>query len=724
MNFKSENFSGVSSIVPASLPIAEQKPAAILNSILEDFRSCIEIPPEKRPDFLFTCINGEFIVKIPVSKLLEIKLSDILDNYLSTIRNSPVIIAIDLVWDQPPSSEKIFNLLANFSNWRNYDIYGVVSGHGYLYSSFVKNFEQWKCFNDGKICSWINLIWSLVTSLSYPVMLVLNQVNIKQNTYFISKIDTESIMKFARLQDQRVKLTYIEEMPKELMPGRLSRNYFDTKVENKYQQESKDKAQQYIEENRYYIEDFGQKNRQDLRNTFTEIKAPLEEKRSMGELYQWDLRKEIKDFKEEKEIGRENLRETFEERRDGRGGLVEERRIRDELYKEENRPFTSEPKYRDKLYSEKNKDELYKEEKTINFRSTIQDFHDDRYYREGSRSQNDTLSNTRTRNYSTEPNASIRSAKPLGTSSREYQEDNIHSTRNHSMGPKENQARPGILKNSNENVKNTRFPSVQLNQTITPVLSPKDALSRTFRESAFADKYEEEVTEKPNSILKNSWASEKDYNPRSSRMDSMEKKVNFSDSVFRIEDSNKDQMPEIKIVNMKISDKKAMSPAEYRSENYKYPENQRSLIDYKVSEMKTSNYAFSDYRNTAKSDIKTIETSNSWPCPKCSAFISNTVYECNSCRFINWDKFYDLKSRSPKPRSESIPVKLHEREDLSRSYRPNPDSRHVSDKYETTISPGKEMWKTREYGKEIKIEDNYISDDYARRGNRDLLFNR
>ena len=116
MNFKSENFSGVSSIVPASLPIAEQKPAAILNSILEDFRSCIEIPPEKRPDFLFTCINGEFIVKIPVSKLLEIKLSDILDNYLSTIRNSPVIIAIDLVWDQPPSSEKIFNLLANFSN--------------------------------------------------------------------------------------------------------------------------------------------------------------------------------------------------------------------------------------------------------------------------------------------------------------------------------------------------------------------------------------------------------------------------------------------------------------------------------------------------------------------------------------------------------------------------------------------------------------------------------
>ena len=116
MNFKSENFNGISSIVPASLRLTDQRPATIINTILEDFRSCSEIPHEKRPDSLFTYINGEFIVKIPVSKLLETKLSDILDSSLSTVRNSSIMIVIDLIWDQPPSSEKIFNVLLNITN--------------------------------------------------------------------------------------------------------------------------------------------------------------------------------------------------------------------------------------------------------------------------------------------------------------------------------------------------------------------------------------------------------------------------------------------------------------------------------------------------------------------------------------------------------------------------------------------------------------------------------
>ena len=478
------------------------------------------------------------------------------------------------------------------------------------------------------------------------------------------------------MQDQRIKIAYKEDTPHEFIPERSSRNYLDAKSDLKYQQDSKDKMKQYIDENRYYKEDPNHRLRQEVRSNYSELSALQEERAAIkNELAQREIRKfkdDSKDIKIEKEIPRENHIDFFEEKRNGRGGLAstDEIRTREVPYIEENRAFNGETLYKDRIYSEKNRDELAKEEKTTNFRATTQEFNEDRFYRETSKPYVQSVSNARFRNYSTEPDASARPVKPLIASSRIYQEDNIYSSQNLSRGSKDNLARPGILKNSStDSARSTRFSSVQVNQSINSIISPKESASNTYRESTLPDKYEEEITEKPNSILKNSWISEKDYNPRSSRFESVEKKVNFSDSVFHIEDSNKDQMPEIKIVSMRIPEKKTGNSPEYRSKSYIENIDQKPLLEYKSSGLKTNNYLSADYRHSTSSDSKIIEKANAWPCPKCSSLIPSNSYECNSCRYINWDKFYVLKSKSPKPRSESIPVKLNERDDNTRSYK-------------------------------------------------------
>ena len=757
MNFKSDNFSGISTTIPPSLRIWEQKPCSLLNTLLEDFHSCTEIPPEKRPESLFLLGSGEYILRVSSSRLAESKLSEILDSCLSTTRNPPAIVAIDIVWDQSPTCEKMLSILMNITAWRNWEFFGLVAAHGYLYSAFAKHFEQWRGFGDGKISSWVNLVWSLVTGVSYPVMVVLVQGPTKPVSQVFSKIDYECILKFSKLQDQRVKIIYKEEALREVSREIPRENPKDSR--SAYAPDPREKIKQYLEENRYNKEEFKTSARPDYKEEFRTSTRPeykeeirtstraeykeenrpsskpdfrssnLETKLSQEdkptyyqeEFSQRELRKSMEEVKLMKEQ-KSSARDYYEEKRSGKPDAIyaDDGKRRNDLSKEENRPYAGERSYRDKIYSEKSKDELLKEDPT-DFRSSVHDFHSSRGFRDSSRAQNEEPAlNVRTRNYSTDPSLH---AKP---SVRSYQEDNIYSApRNMSMGPKEAVQRPGILKNASvESSRSSRYSSVQVNQSITPILSPREAsgaLSRTFRENAYSEKYEEEPTEKP-SILKNSWTGEKDYNPRQSRFET-EKKVNFSDSVFRIDDSNKDQMPEIKLTSVKIPEKKAPISREYRAEGIKHEAvTDHRPYDYKSSDMKTTNYLAPDYRYSAKVESKSIDTSGSWSCPKCSVSIANTLYECNSCRFINWDKFYALKSKSPKTRSESIPVKSSEREDPGRAYRPLVDSRPPA--FESRPSPTKEAWKPRDQGKEIKVQETYISDDYGRRTNRDFLFNR
>ncbi len=82
LNFKSDNFTGISTIIPQSFKVQNEKPSGVLNRILADYQSCAEIPSDKRPDSLFSTFSGDssdFTLKIPFSKLISSHFSEILD---------------------------------------------------------------------------------------------------------------------------------------------------------------------------------------------------------------------------------------------------------------------------------------------------------------------------------------------------------------------------------------------------------------------------------------------------------------------------------------------------------------------------------------------------------------------------------------------------------------------------------------------------------------------
>jgi hypothetical protein len=217
MNFKSDNYTGISTIAPSNLRLTEQKPSYILNKILEDFKSCTEISLDKRPDSLFMCTNGDFTIKLAFSKLCEMKLSDILESYSLSVRSLPVFLAIDIIYDIQPTCEKILQAFCNISTWRSYDLHGFITGHGFYYSAHTRIQDQWRSLNDGKMNSWVNSVWNFLVSMAYPSLIVLSNTGLRSPQCFISKIDLESMQKLAKLQDLRLKIVLHEEMPREIL---------------------------------------------------------------------------------------------------------------------------------------------------------------------------------------------------------------------------------------------------------------------------------------------------------------------------------------------------------------------------------------------------------------------------------------------------------------------------------------------------------------------------
>lgn len=577
MNFKSENYTGISSILPQNPKLQDQKPGYILNKILDDFKSCTEIPAEKRPDTLFPYQNSQFTIKIPISRLLTSPLSEILNSMLPKLPLA--LIAIDIVYDKNPTCETVLNLIGNLTSYKNFEVAGLITARGFHYIAYAKTIEQWKNFNGGKIYSWTNLVWNICTDASYPVLLVLSNSILKNSPCFLSKSEMDSMQRFCKLQDSRIKTVYVEDVQ-------------DSDLENTVRVVSEKKTEDYLRRSQEFLK-------------FIENKE------------------ETKNFSREKFLKEQafNPSKALEPKKD----VFEYKRTVQEL----------------------KKTELKTHENLVG----------------------------RGRNFSTQP---VTASIPL---SRSYKEDLLYKpTRNTSTGLKENSPRPGILKNSGNE---SRF-SKGSNSSISPLISPRENnLSRTLRESN-SEKFYDEVTEKPSSILKYSWLADK-------KPETVEKKVNFSDNLFKIENSVKGQMPEIKISATKKFEKPPPRTPEYSSQGVE----PRLLIPYKSSEYIVKN-----------------ELKDCWNCPKCSTSVGSCFYECGNCKFINWDKFYLLKSKNAKVRSESIPVKNSEKEEVGKGYRPS--------YFESRTGAG--TW--RSSGNEIKVQENYITDEYRKRTVRDYQYNR
>jgi hypothetical protein len=588
MNFKSDNYTGVSTIIPTTLKLQEQKPGFILNKILEDFKSCIEIPSEKRPDSLFPQSGNEFTIKLPFSKMVTTHLSELLEKTIP--RPSSGLLAIDIIYDQPATCEKILSLLGNLTSFKTFEIAGIISAHGFNHTSYLKSMEQWRCFSDGKLYPWVNIVWQICSSSSSPVLIVLSSSLLKNSPCFMSKVDMDSIEKFCKLQDSRVKLTFKEEFVE--YPGETT-----TRVITERRLESQDET---LKE---YSLDY-------IRKT------------------QEILKKDLSNFQT----------------------------------KQEQKPYRLEKGYR--VFTPNMVREPDVKEEVFQYKRVVQD------YRPSSSSAVNIQS--RGRNYSTDP------AQSKLSSSRSQKDDLLYKpVRTSSIDPKDSGSRPGILKNSTGD---SRF-SKGIKPS-SPVFSPREPNSSRALKESYSDRFDEEITEKPSSILRNGWMSDR-------KLENIEKKVNFSEDVFRVDNSIKGQMPEIKLSSVKFSEKPSSKTPDFKLQSSE----PRLLIPYKPSDLSQS--------------LQKIESLDNWTCPKCSKIISGGTFECVNCRFINWDKFYSLKSKGNKTRAESIPIKTTAREEVSKSRFFELRSKDLRGK-----------------GEEIKVQDTYVTDLLNRKSARDYQFNR
>lgn len=597
----------------------DEKPAYILNQILEDYKSCVEIPAEKRPDSLFSAFKGDFTVKIPFSKLISCHFSELLENYLNNKYQS--LIAIDIVYDVPPTCEKVLSLLGNLTQFKNFEVTGLIAAHGWFYTAYLKTLEQWKSFNDSKVYSWVNLVWNFCTSSSYPVMIVLANGTAKGSPGFLSKIDLDAMQKFSKLQDSRIKLTFTEEKVSEA-PRRELKN------EDIYKE---------------YSSEYARRTQESLK------KASFEEK--------------VNFYNE----------------------------------KEEKKPYKLEKSMKEKASSSK-KLESEKKVNTREYIRTIQDY----------TVSDKPAATSRNRNFSSEPVINQSAHSKSYKDYLNYKASKIDAKETAEKNPK-----PGILKTSSIDATDLKLPY----SSFSSLTSPKDFnLTRTFREST--EKFDEERTEKPNSILRNTWMHEK--------KESVDKKVNFSDCVFEIDDSIKGQMPEIKFSSGRSG--KSPSKSSYDLEKgVKKALNSYRPTDYKselaTSRVKNEVNSYSSLEITSPSRtfrptevssdyLSGAEVKNSWFCPKCSKSISNATYECASCRYINWDRFYALKSKEPKVRSESHPARAVENGTFSKTL--------GSVYFENRA--GKETW--RPGGDELKIPEKYVPGSFGRMTSREFRYDR
>lgn len=623
LNFKSENYSGVSSVFTQNRRLQDQKPAVILNQILEDYRSCVEIPADKRPDSLFSAFKGDFTVKIPFSKLVSCHFSELLESYLSNKHSS--LIAIDVFYDIPPTCEKVLNLLGNLTSFKNFDVAGIISAHGCFYSAFLKSLEQWKSFNDSKLYSWTNLVWNFCASASYPVMIVLANGTTKGSPGFLSKIDLDSMQKFCKTQDSLIKLAYTEDTQYDLPHKEpLSGSHI-----KEYTSDYSNRAKEYLKKGEF-----------DNRHSYTAEKA-------------------------------------------------------------EKKPYKLERSLKEKSSTPSKKLNLDNKDKAQEYIKTVQDY-----------SVTDKPAATsRSRNFSSEPGNNL-------THSKSYKDYLAYNSSNSQLKESiEKRQKPGILKTSSIDANDFK-PSFSSYSSMT---SPKDVnFARTFREST--EKFDEERTEKPSSILRNNWTHEK--------KESLDKKVNFSDSVFEVDDSIKGQMPEIKFssgrsgkaskssYDLDIGVKKALSsyrPSEYKSETLRNKSERSFYSSHELSSQPRSLRINETSPDTQYKD----EGKNSWFCPKCSKSIQNTTYECGSCRYINWDRFYSLKSKESrdskdlkdsKIRAESIPSRIGENRDFSKTF--------GSEYFEAR----KEAWKLDE--NQIRMQEKYSPANYGRMTSREFRYDR
>ncbi|OMJ78238.1 hypothetical protein SteCoe_22004 [Stentor coeruleus] len=218
-------------------PILKQDlaPLQVMSIFVEDFSSEV-------PDFhIELCI-------FPVSRLLshtgrpqEVFEKEIPDG-------KPRVVAFELNWDVEVTMENVAKVLksipGNIQSIGFLEIASMIVCTGNYYSSICKNQENWKCcdkFYDKEPISWVKTAWVMVSGLKYPSTIIYQRVEgYKSTANFITSLDFENLIKFARKQDEKAKLVPKNSEGLNLQEPKPKENLYTIRKYDKSPKEAKD----------------------------------------------------------------------------------------------------------------------------------------------------------------------------------------------------------------------------------------------------------------------------------------------------------------------------------------------------------------------------------------------------------------------------------------------------------------------------------------------------
>lgn len=589
------------------------------------------MPYELRTTSLFMPFSHDFYLPIHASSLFKKPLS----NFIDIPSNSAKFIMINIVWDTNPTHTNAFDVICNLKTPSNYEICGMVCGHGFLYNAYGRGFhDNWKSFGDGKILSWSNVVWGMISTSFYPVVVMLKKCDSKSIDTIIKTNEVESLEKFCRLQDERIKIIFTETIDKDRKHPNTRINF--TENEDRSKPEETQPINKYSHTTNSFLMNSHEQGLKDKDEKLEGTNWGYKPSRILTEVsndYGYSSQTTGNNSKNYGKTGQSSSCNSQNQSRYGQSTYASTQNT----YNQSENSFSNGRKdyfngYKPYEKEEKGKESYRYERNTGQNKGTGPEGSVERY----SRWAIPCSDNDRNRFYSTGPENFYKgpTTNEGYSTSRNYAEDlrsSAYALNLNSSELKNPPKVPNSLKPSENFTSKSYYPESYNSPTTPPHSKPQDKYFSAQKNPTFLDR--------SGDIPKN----------LNKTLDNFSRSRSPSTFSYRIEDSNKEQMPEIKLTGLKTPGK--CTPLRHNP----VTQDPSSILQQKAVKLYSSQYE--QRIPIIKSEEVIKHSFADWKCPKCSGVNIRDSYECSGCRYINWEKFYAIKAITAVPRSESIPAR-------------------------------------------------------------------
>ena len=602
---------------------------------------------------------------------------------------------VQVSWDEEPKLETILKLLKkvpdSFFHKGNYTLKSFVGRVGYLHYTFSKQKEKWEC--EGRELTWIEVCWECLAKGLAPVVLCYNNEPYSTSPHFVSSMEYQKLLNLAQLQDEFVKL----KLPRVEKPQQFHKKdtFGETnstpvkKLDTQVIKELKTDDSSESRNSRNYEVDFRRTH-----EPFTSWRTSepyktenyrLHERQSSRERPSSYLQTEpspYQSYKPQEAIQKSSTPQNHE--------------FRPSLHPEKPRESSRPSPYFQEFEKSSARQEPFQRVPTPSYQSRpyLRDFsyqpstfQEPSYERQELTKSRERLHTPNEKSYEKQElrNSRERLHTPSTFQEPSYERpQELIRSRERLYIPNEKSYEKQELRNSRERLHISNTPQE------TSYERPQEF--NNSRERLYIPSTPQEGTYKPSYKVFSRESSQPRKEPRQFSFDNFEEnrktlprnnshnEIGYGRSTPKEpknpESFEKESMPRY------IFNKGLESPRETPKQDFPDPQNRTYSFNSRPPprDPYDSKYEFSSKETNIKTPI------DSWTCPKCAHQEQPDKYECSACRQINWDKFYEIKSRqrSSKPSynmtSKSRNPGIHpEYSPRSRPHTPNlpprPDSR-------------------------------------------------